>query len=338
MAEIRNYIFIRHVRGEPSAHLIAYRRGRVVAHGRGQSLWFLPMTTSLAEVPLDDRELTFVFHGRSSDYQDVTAQGVISYRVTEPLTLADRVDFTIDLGRGTYRQRPLETLSQMLTQLAQQLAYEYMATTSIRELLVEGQTQIRTQIASTLADDANIESLGIEVVGVRVTSVSPTSDLEKALEMPMREKIQQQADEASFARRALAVENERAIQENELQNKIELAKREQLLIDKLGHNERRRAEEKAASKRIEADAQADRSRIAANARAASMQVVDAVTIQTERERIGIYEKLPAHLMMGLAAREFAGKLEKIDHLNISPELLGPAVLNMLQAGTKKLEE
>ena len=41
------------------------------------------------------------------------------------------------------------------------------------------------------------------------------------------------ADEAAFARRAMAVEKERAIQENELQNRIELAKKEEGLIEQL---------------------------------------------------------------------------------------------------------
>jgi hypothetical protein len=41
----------------------------------------------------------------------------------------------------------------------------------------------------------------------------------------------------------MAVEKERAIQENELQNRIELAKREELLIGQQGQNERREAQE-----------------------------------------------------------------------------------------------
>jgi len=51
--------------------------------------------------------------------------------------------------------------------------------------------------------------------------------MEKAMEAPIRECIQQEADEAAFARRALAVEKERAIKENELKNQIELAKRDE---------------------------------------------------------------------------------------------------------------
>ena len=58
--------------------------------------------------------------------------------------------------------------------------------------------------------------------------------------MPTREAIQQAADEATFQRRAQAVEKERAIQENELQNKIELARREEQLIAQKGQHLRTR--------------------------------------------------------------------------------------------------
>jgi hypothetical protein len=42
-------------------------------------------------------------------------------------------------------------------------------------------------------------------------------------------------------------------------------------------------------------------------------------------------------MLGLAARELAGKLQRIDHLNLTPELFGPQLLALVEAGTKKLE-
>ena len=73
MAEIRNFGIVRHLRAEPSSHIIKYKKGQVDRSERGVALWFSPMSSSLAEVPVDDRELSFLFHGRTSDFQDVTA-------------------------------------------------------------------------------------------------------------------------------------------------------------------------------------------------------------------------------------------------------------------------
>ena len=57
--------------------------------------------------------------------------------------------------------------------------------------------------------------------------------------------MQQEADRATFERRAVAVERERAIGENELQTQIELARREEQLVAQRGANARREAEEEA---------------------------------------------------------------------------------------------
>src|SRR5262245_65254420 len=141
MAEIRSFIFIRHLRAETSSHVLCYRNARLKRSGRGISFWFLPLSTNLAEVPMDDRELSFSFHGRSSDFQDLVAQGVLTFRVADPVLLAQRVDFSLDLKTGSFLRQPLERLALQVSQLAQQHASGYLAVTPIRELLATGQVQ-----------------------------------------------------------------------------------------------------------------------------------------------------------------------------------------------------
>ena len=77
MAHITKVPLLRHLRSEPSRHILHFRRGRLVRSGRGVAYWFRPLSASIAEVPCDDRDLAFLFHGRTSDFQDVTVQGVI---------------------------------------------------------------------------------------------------------------------------------------------------------------------------------------------------------------------------------------------------------------------
>ena len=80
-----------------------------------------------------------------------------------------------------------------------------------------------------------------------MVAVRPEPEVEKALRTPTRERVQQEADKATFERRAVAVERERAIGENELQTQIELARREEQLVIQRGVNTRREAEEAAAA-------------------------------------------------------------------------------------------
>ena len=51
----------------------------------------------------------------------------------------------------------------------------------------------------------------------------------------------------------------------------------------------------------------------------------------------IYRDLPRDILMALAAREFAGKLTSIEHLSVTPDLLGSLLGDLARAGAKRLE-
>lgn len=95
---------------------------------------------------MDVRELPFLFHGRTQDFQDATVQGVITFRVIDPEKVAERVDFAIDLRTGALLEQPLEKLAGLLTELAQQFALGYVAQTPLRRVLAEGVAEIRERI------------------------------------------------------------------------------------------------------------------------------------------------------------------------------------------------
>ena len=338
MADITRFLFLRHLRGDNASFVLQHRGGTLVRSGRGLQFWFLPLTASIAELPMDDRELPVIFHGRTQDFQDVAVQGVITWRVTDPKVLADRVDFGIDTAKGSWLEQPLEKVALLITQLAQQLAWDWVAHQTLPTALVEGAREIRARVLAGLGSDASLAAMGLEVASVRISDVSPTSELERALQQPTREAIQQDADKATFERRALAVERERAIAENELQNQIELAKREEDLIAQRGENERRRVGLEADASRIEVEARVQRERLQAEASAAGIREVEGAKVEAERERIGIYRDLPQGVMLGLAARELAGQLPPIEHLSIGPDLLSGALTRLAEAGAQHLQE
>lgn len=337
MAEIRDYIILNHLRSEPSAHILKYHNGKLVASKPGDTFWFRPLDTAVAEIPLDDREQPFLFSGRTLDFQDASVQGTLTYRVTDPERLARRIDFSIDLATGLYLHKPLGQLADLVTQFAQSFALEYLNLNPLRDVLQQGLVEIRERISTGLQADSELEALGIELVAVRLIKISPTAEMEKALQAPTREAIQQQADQATFERRALAVEKERAIAENELQNKIELTRREETLIEQHGQNERRRVTDEVETQKLEADAAAERLKVQRQAEAEGIDLMQEARNRAERQRMDIYRDLPTEVLLGLAARELAGKLERIEHLNLAPDTLSPLLTSLMTAGRRKLE-
>lgn len=314
MAAIRSFGLFAQLRSEASSHIIRYRSGRAIRSGRGLAFWFMPQRASIAELPMDDRETGLFVNGRSQDFQDVAVQGTISWRVADPQQLAGRVDFTIGLHTGRFQGQPLDQIDGRLDGLAHQAAAQYLMESPIRALLDAGLEPLRERIEAALVSAPALGDIGVEIITVRLSSIAPSSELERALQTPTFEALQQKADEATFERRALAVDKERAIAENELANRTELARREKQLIAEEAENARARAVAVAEAGQVEADAEAARTRTVESAKA-----------EAERERIAIYRDLPGQVLFGLAARELAGKLEGIEHLNVTPDLLAALV-------------
>jgi regulator of protease activity HflC (stomatin/prohibitin superfamily) len=332
MSDITTLPLLRHLRSAPTTHVLHLSHGRTRHDAAGVSFWFRPLSAAISEVPVDDRELPLQFRARTSDFQEVFVQLTVTFRVTEPSLAARRIDFSVDLGTGRWRATPLEQLGSSLTELAQQYALDLLARTSLADALVDGVAQVRSAVAAGLADDPRLAEIGLTVIGVRVVALRPDPEVERALQTPARELVQQEADRATYERRANAVDRERAIAENELANQIELATREEALVTQRGTNERRRATEAAAAGEIETAAEAARRTTMAGADAEVTRLVGAADGDAEAARLAAYEGTDAAVLLAVALRELAGNLPAIEHLTLTPDLVTQA-LARLTAGS-----
>ena len=321
MATITRYPFVRHLRTAPTSHVLHLSAGRVRHAGAGLAFWFRPLSAVISEIPVDDRELPLVAHARTADFQDVTVQVTVSFQFADPALVARRLDFAIDPNSGAWTGVPLEQVAQLLSELTTGQVMDAMATMTLREAVVAGGGALRQVITSGLQADERLASTGIAVLGARVRSVRAEADLERFLQTPAREQAQGEADKSTFERRALAVERERAIAENELANRIELAVREQELVTQEGTNARTRAEEAAAAALIEANGASQRQGLLAEADAHSARVVGEAEAAAEAARVGAYAGVDPQVLATIAVRELAGHLPSIGSLTITPDLV-----------------
>ena len=300
-----------------------------MAHdGTGLSFFFRPLSAVLSEVPIDDRELPVLFHARTADFQDLTVQASVTFRVTDPVLACTRIDFSVDPNSGAWRGTPLDQLAGLLTETAQQHVLGLIAACPLAAVLADGVSQVRDRILTGLTADPRLAETGIAVIGVRVVAIRPEPEVEKALRTPAREQIQQEADRATYERRAMAVQRERAIAENELQNQIELARREAELVAQRGANARREAEETAAADGIKAAAQASRELQLAQARATGTRAMGEAKAAAEAAHVAAYSGLSQGALLALGLQELAGKLPQIGTLVLSPDLLAPVLAKL----------
>ena len=343
MAHITRRPFLSHYRGTGTGHVVHLKHGKVAHQGVGQAFWFRPLGTVLSEVPVDDRELPLIFRGRTADFQEAAVQGSVTYRFADPVKAARRLDFGLDPATGVAQGTPLDQVAGLLAELAQQHALSLLASLPLAEALAEGPAAVRARIAEGLSGDPRLGETGLEIVDTRIVAIRPEAEVERALRAPARELIQQQADRAGFERRAEAVNRERAIAENELQNRIELATREEQLVAQEGANERRKAQEEAEAAKIVEAGNAERVKIAAMAEAERMRIVASAQAEQTRElgeaeavaalaRMRVYEGQDPRVLLAIAAQTLAGSLPEIGTLNLTPDVLTSA-FSALAAGS-----
>ncbi|MBD8058800.1 SPFH domain-containing protein [Cellulomonas sp. JH27-2] len=329
MATITRYPFTRHLRAVPTSHVLHLRAGTLKHDGAGIAFWYRPLSAVISEVPVDDRELPFVAHARTADFQDVAVQLTVSYRFDDPRLVASRLDFSIDPDHGRWTGNPLEQVAHLLGELATAQVIDAIAEMTVQDAVTAGVGALRRRVTDGLRVDERLASTGIAVLGARVGSVRAEADMEKYLQTPAREQAQGEADKSTFERRALAVERERAIAENELANRIQLALREQELVAQDGANARTRADEAAAAALIEANAAAERQTLRAEADAHTARVVGEAQGAAEAARLAAYDGVDREVLTALAMRELAANLPSIGNLTVTPDLLTGALAGLV---------
>jgi regulator of protease activity HflC (stomatin/prohibitin superfamily) len=341
MATITRYPGVAHLRADPNQFIIHYTRGRVRRRGPGLAYWFRPLSAAVAELPVQDCETTFLLKERTLDFQEVAVQCTLVYRVSDPERAAQRLNFTISLASGRWVEKPLERLETFWAQRARDPARSYINSVPVTEAVQRGPSAVREGMVAALRNDPEAAAMGVAMVDVQVDQVAPTPELQKALETPTREALHQRADTAVFERRAQAVEKERAIKENELATQIELARRQEQLIRQQGANQLQEVQRAAEAEKARVQAEQERVQLAAEGYASSIRMraagdADArralaeVESEVEAKRVDVWKGAGGEVLLGLALQELAGNLKQVNHLNITPDLVGDGLKRLLQ--------
>jgi regulator of protease activity HflC (stomatin/prohibitin superfamily) len=331
MTAIRRYPFLSQARVEASAFLAAYRNGRPYKSGRGLAIWYSPAgSTSLVEIPADDRDHILQISATTSDFQIVSVQGVATWRAAQPLLLAERIDFSIDPRTGQHRGDPIPQIESLLDGLMQVVVERYVGARTVAQVLDEGVGALLAAVESEVVGSPRLEAIGVGLAGVRLSSLTPSPDLARALRQPTMELLQQAADEATFARRAAAVQKEAAIAENETKAKIRLEQERSELIARERDNTVAQARAAKESAEIEAESAAEARRITAHGEAESILALDDARLKGERERAEIAKAAPAVVVIAEAIKDGLAASE-IGTLNLGPDVVGMVAAALKQA-------
>lgn len=278
---------IGYFKAEPTEYVLAYSGGTIFRQGPGKAFWYWRPSTSIVLIPMATTDALFALNETTGNFQAVTVQGQITYRIIAPDTVAGLLNFTIDPHTRVYQSDDPDRLQQRIINIVQAHVRSELRRLTLEEAL-RSSDMLAQRVQARIQEEQALATMGVTCVSLFFTSVKTTPEMTRALEAEYREALQQRADQAIYTRRAEAVEQERKIKQNELATSVDLEERRRQLVDLQGENTRKQAE-------LEAEAM--------------------------RAQLAPFQDLDQRLVLALAFREFAGNAQKIGNLTITSEIL-----------------
>lgn len=330
---------IKHIKFDSMTYVFHFKNGNIKREGRGLSFFYFAPNSSIAAIPMGSNDLPFIFNESTNDYQTVTIQGQISYKINDPKTLADVLDFTVQ-DNGQYKKNDIEKLNQRIINEAQTATSAYIHGIKLKEAIRSAKA-IEENITHGLKSSTAIGMLGIEILGANILAIQATPEMARALETETREKLQQEADQAVYERRNFAVEQERIIKESELNTEIAVEEKQKQIAEKKMESEVQKADNqrKLREMKLEADISVENQRKSLieqktendKKEAETRGYVLETTLKPYRDMdwktlTALNNNTDPRFNISLAFRELADNANKIGNLNISPDLLD-SILN-----------
>jgi len=324
----------------PSDYILKYKNGEIMREGAGLSFFYYVPTTSAVVLPVASTEAPFIFEEVTGDFQTVTIQGQLTYRIVDYKKIAQILNFAVDMKTKKYISADPQKLAQRIINVAKVLTKKHIEKMAVQEA-IRASEMLAQNIGKEIKEFEEIKKFGVEVMGLSILSVLPTKETARALEAQAREEILRKADDALYERRNASIEQECKVKENELNTEIAvenkkkqiretqleaerlvMQKQNQIKDENLAYEtaleEKRKSliELKAANMKAQADAKAYELSVVMK----SLEGVNPVVLQS-LANIG----MKPDKLIAIAFQELAGKAEKIGQLNITPDLLSDLI-------------
>ena len=159
------------IKVQPTVYLLQYRKGQVVREGAGLSFFYYAPNTSLVAVPLASDDAPFIFEEVTADFQAVTIQGQVTYRVADARKLAGLMNFTLTpRGQGYVSEDP-QKLPQRVINTVNVLERAELQKLPLREAIRASDALVQS-VRKGLAASGEVAQLGLEILGLNILAIN----------------------------------------------------------------------------------------------------------------------------------------------------------------------
>lgn len=331
----------------PNEYVLRYRKGKLKAEGTGLSFLFMERNTSACSIPVSNIDADFIFQEATQDFQTVSVQGQLTYRILDYKKIAGAMDFSVNLKTKQYNNNPMAKLSKRIVNIAEVLVKSRIGI-SVMTNAIQSSLELAVQVLAEMQKNDELKALGIYVTGFSILKIAPNNETSRALEAKTREDILKQSDDALYERRNASIEQERRVKENELNTEISVEEKKKKIKETEIQTKRMILERENEIEKIRTQSEAEREQMKIDAEImlerkrrelAELRFENAKKdADAEAYRIGAvmeaYGKLSTEVLVALATlnmepekmiaqafEKLAASSAKIGTLNITPDLL-----------------
>lgn len=326
----------RYTQFQPNEFVIQYHKGQVKRSGTSLSCWYYAPKTTMVMLPVGSKELPFMLEELTADFQTVTVQGHLVYRISDFNQLTELMNFGIDVIHKSYLSDDPIKLSQRVINMASVCVKKRIEKMTLTTA-IQSTDALATQVLQDLSKSVEIKQYGLELLGFSILAITPNKETTRALEAQTREAILKLADDAIYARRNAAILQERTIRENELNTEKAVVDKQREIADAEMASKRQKqtAEHQLIQSQLDFEiaktetqkqlviSDSENQKIVSEAKIYELSQIMSIlkTIDPLTIRALVSQNVDAKSLIAFAFQDLAQNANKIGTLNISPDLL-----------------
>lgn len=348
-----------YIKFSPNQYVIRYKNGKVRSEGIGLAFFYMNHNTSACAVPIANQDADFIFEELTKDYQTISVQGQITYKIKDYKKISEAMDFTVDLKTKQYGFNPIPKLSKRIINIAEVSVKKSIGDIGLTEA-IQASREIAEKVYEDIKANTELQNLGIGIEGFSILRITANADTARALEAKTRESILKDSDDALYERRNAAIDQERKVKENELNTEIKIEEKKKIIketeiqtkrsvFEKESELAKLQAESEAERLKIETDAELALAKIKAEGEAQRLQIEIDAQIAAERKKKELAElrlenakkDADAESYRIAAVMEAYGKISSevivaLANLNTEPEKMIAQAFNGLATNSEKI--
>ncbi len=193
-----------YIKFSPNQYVIRYENGKVKSERIGLSFFYMNHNTSACAIPIPNQDANFIFEELTKDYQTISVQWQITYKIKDYKKTAQAMDFSVNLKTKQYDLNPIQKLSKRIINIAEISVKKIIGTIGLTKAVQSGR-EIAENVYEDIKENAELNNLGIGIEEFSILRIKVNSDTARALEAKIRESILKDSDDALYERRNASI-------------------------------------------------------------------------------------------------------------------------------------